>query len=355
MEAKMTEPDTDSPRAESAAHSLPPHAQIIQMAGGLVIARAIYAVAELGIADHLMDGPRSADELAQATGTHAPSLYRLLRSAAGFGLFTEDAEHRFSLTPVGAVLQSEAPGYARSTVRSLTGPIAWNAYGNFLHSVKTGESGVEKAYGQSLFDYLGTDPEQATMFNQTMIGFHGAEPPAVAAAYDFSGVGKLVDVGGGTGNLLTSILLANPELRGVLYDLPHVASEARRQIDAKGLSGRCEVIEGSFFESVPSGGNAYMLSHIIHDWDEARCLKILDNCLRAMRGGGRLLLVEQVIPEGNDFHPGKFLDLMMLAFTPGGRERTVEEYAALFAKAGFNLKRVVPTESAVSVVEAEPV
>jgi hypothetical protein len=350
----MSEPGINPSQSESAAPDLPPHAQIIQMAGGLVIARAIYAVAELGIADHLKDGPRSADELAQATGAHAPSLYRLLRSSAGFGLFAEDAEHRFSLTPLGAALQSEAPGYARSTVRSLAGPIAWSAYGDFLHSVKTGESGVEKAYGRSLFDYLATAPEQATMFNETMIGFHGAEPPAVAAAYDFSGIGKLIDVGGGTGNLLTTILLANPKLRGALYDLPHVTSEARHQIDARGLSGRCEVIEGSFFESVPGGGDAYMLSHIIHDWDEARCLTILDNCLRAMQGRGRLLLVEQVIPAGNDFHPGKFLDLMMLAFTPGGRERTVEEYAALFAKAGFNLKRVVPTESAVSVVEAEP-
>lgn len=329
-------------------------AQVIQMAGGLVVARAVYALAELAIADHLKDGPRSADELAQATGAHAPSLYRLLRSMSGFGFFVEEADHRFSLTPLGAALQSDAPGHARSSVRCLAGPVAWDSFSELLHSVKTGESGMERAHGKSVFDYLSTAPEQAAIFNETMIGFHGAEPPAVASAYDFSGIRKIVDVGGGTGNLLTTILLANPELRGVLYDLPHVASEARRQIEIKGLSDRCEVIEGSFFESAPGGGDAYILSHIIHDWDEAKCLTILENCRKAMGGRGRLLLVEMVIPEGNDFHPGKLLDLMMLAIT-GGRERSEGEYAALLAKAGFNLTRVVSTQSPVSVIEAQPV
>ena len=333
--------------------TLPPHAQVVQMAGGHVIARAIYALAELGIADHLKDGPRLSEEIAQATGTHAPSLYRLLRSMAGLGFFVEGPDHRFSLTPLGAALQSDAPGHARASVRTMAGPIFWGALGEFLHSVRTGEAGMEKAYGRPIFDYLSTAPEQATLFNETMIGVHGGEPPAVAAAYDFSGIGKLIDVGSGTGNLLTTILLANPGLRGVLYDLPHVASEARRLIGLKGLSDRCEVIEGSFFESVPRGGDAYILSHIIHDWDEAKCLIILENCRKAIQGRGRLLLVEMVIPPGNDFHPGKFLDLVMLAMT-GGMERSAGEYAALFARAGFKLTRVVPTPSPVSVIEAGP-
>lgn len=349
----MNKPDSDTAPTAPDAQAMPPHAQTIQMVGGLVIARAIYALAELGVADHLKEGPLSADEIAQATGTHAPSLYRLLRTTAGLGFFTE-AAGRFSLTPLGDALRSDAPGHARSSVRTLAGPIAWEALGEFLHSLKTGESGVEKAFGKPLFDYLGTEPEQAARFNETMIGFHGAEPPAVASAYDFSGVGRLVDVGGGTGNLLTTVLLANPELRGVLYDLPHVAQEARRQIESKGLSDRCEVTEGSFFESVPSGGDAYILSHIIHDWDEAKCLTILGNCRKAVGDGGRLLLVEMVIPEGDEMHPGKFLDLMMLVFT-GGMERREGEYSALLAKAGFELTRVVPTQSAVSVVEARPV
>ncbi len=348
--------DSNSDRAATAAtaQTLPPHAQVVQMAGGLVISRAIFAVAELGIADYLKNGSRSSEEIAQATGTHAPSLYRLLRFMAGIGFFVEDSDRSFSLTPLGAALQSDDPGYARSTVRMLAGSTAWGAWSEFLHSVKTGETAMEKAFGQSIFDYLSTEPEQASFFNEAMIGFHGAEPPAVAAGYDFSGIRKLVDVGGGTGNLLTTILLANPELKGMLYDLPHVTAEARRQIEMKNLSERCEIVAGSFFESVPSGGDAYMLSHIIHDWDEQKCLQILENCRRAMSDGGRLLLVEMVIPSGNDFHPAKFLDLTMLTYT-GGMERTAEEYAALFSKAGFNLTRVVPTQSPVCVIDAKPI
>ncbi|MDQ4121110.1 MAG: acetylserotonin O-methyltransferase [Acidobacteriota bacterium] len=340
--------------SNSAAAALPPHAQIVQMASAHVIAKGIYAVAELGIADHLKDGARTADELAQAIGAHADSLHRLMRSMAGFGLFVEDAERRFSLTPLGAALQSDAPGYARSAVRMLAGPWMWQATGELIHSAKTGETGMEKAFGRGVFEHLGDAPEQATIFNEAMIGFHGLEPPAVAAAYDFSGIEKLVDVGGGTGNLLTTILQANPELKGLLYDLPHVAGEARQQIETKGLSARCEVAEGSFFESVPSGGDAYLMSHIIHDWDEQKCVQILENCRKAMNGRGKLLLVEMVIPQGNDFHPSKLLDMVMLSVT-GGKERTAEEYAALFEKAGFRLTRIVPTESPVSVIEAVPV
>jgi hypothetical protein len=340
---------------DTTAQTLPPAAQVVQMAGGHVISRAIFAVAELGIADCLKDGSGfSAEEIAQATGTNPASLYRLLRFMAGIGFFVEDADKRFSLTPLGAALQSDAPGYARSTVRSLSGPMAWNAWGEFLHSVKTGETAMEKTFGQSVFDYLSTRPEQSTMFNETMLGFHAEEKPAVAASYDFSGVRTLVDVGGGTGNFLATILLANPELRGIIYDLPHVVAEASDQIESKNLSRRCQIVSGSFFESVPSGGDAYLLSHIIHDWDEERCLKILENCRRSMPENGRLLLVEMVIPDGNDFHPSKLLDIMMLAFT-GGRERTEQEYADLLAKGGFKLTRVVPTCSAASVIEAEPI
>jgi ubiquinone/menaquinone biosynthesis C-methylase UbiE len=205
-----------------------------------------------------------------------------------------------------------------------------------------------------MFEYMKTRPQEATWFNEMMIAFHGSEPPAVAAAYDFSSLGTLVDVGGGTGNLLTTILQANPQLRGVLYDLSHVAAQARELIASRGLADRCTVNEGSFFDALPEGGDAYMLSHIIHDWDEASCIKILTNCRRAMKPGGRLLLVEMVIPPGNDFHPGKLSDMIMLAFTPGGCERTAKEYDTLFAKAGLKLTRVVPTASPVSVVEAVP-
>jgi ubiquinone/menaquinone biosynthesis C-methylase UbiE len=272
---------------------------------------------------------------------------------AGIGFFTEDDSHRFQSTPLGAALESDAPGYARSSVRALTGPMAWGAWGQFLHAVRTGETGMDTEFGQPVFDYLGARPEEASRFNETMIGFHGEEPAAIAAACDFSGMRQVVDVGGGTGNLLTTVLAANPTLDGVLFDLPHVAAEARRAIDAKGLTGRCSVAEGSFFDAIPSGGDAYMMSHIIHDWNDEKSLTILGNCRRAMQGRGRLLLIENVIPAGNDFHPGKILDLVMLTFT-GGLERTEAEYRDLYARAGFRLTRVVPTASTVSVIEGEP-
>lgn len=336
----------------AAVPPLSPQAQIIQMVGGHIVTRAMYVFAELGIADLLKDGPQSAEAIATSAGAHAPTLYRLLRTMAGLGFVTEAEGRRFALTPLGEAMQSDAPGLARSMVRLIAGPFGWRVLGEFPHSVKTGEAGSEKALGQSIFEYMTTAPQEATWFNEMMIAFHGAEPAAVAAALDFSGIQTIVDVGGGTGNLLTTILLANPGVRGVIRDLPHVAPQARALIASRGLSDRCTVSEGSFFDDVPDGADAYVLSHILHDWDEASCLKILGACRRAMMPGSRLLVVEMVIPRGNDFHPSKLSDMIMLAFTPGGCERTAEEYAALFAKAGLKLTRVVPTASAVSVVEA---
>ena len=349
-----TAPAPAAPASETAAMP-PPHVLINQMIGGHVVTRVMYAFAELGLADLLKDAPQTAEDLAPATGANAAPLHRLMRTMAGLGFLAEDAEHRFALTPLGAALQSDAPGHARSMVRLLAGPLGWRVLGEFLHSVKTGEDGSERALGQSIFDYLATAPQEATWFNEMMIAFHGGEPPAVAAAYDFSGLTALVDVGGGTGNLLTTILQAHPHLRGVLHDMPHVAAQARDLIASRGLSDRCTVHEGSFFDELPEDGDAYMLSHIIHDWDEASCLKILGTCRRAMKADSRLLLVEMVIPATNEFHPGKISDMIMLAFTPGGCERTAAEYATLLGKAGFKLTRVVPTASPVSVVEAVPV
>jgi hypothetical protein len=323
------------------------------MAGGHVIAKAIYVAAELGIADVLADGPRSAEEVASSTRAHAPSVYRLLRLLAGLGLFEEDGG-RFALTPLGAALRTGAPGHARSTVRTFAGPLFWGAFGELLHSVRTGETAFDKVFGKPVFECLAADAEQSTIFNDTMIGFHGDEPPAVAAAYDFSPLRTVVDVGGGTGNLLLTILAAYPGLAGTLFDQPHVAVEARRAVDARGLSDRCEVVEGSFLGPLPPGRDAYLLSHIIHDWNEPICLAILQRCRDAMPATGRLLIVEQVIPPGSGFHPGKFLDLVMLTI-PGGMERTADQYGELLSKARFKMTRVVPTASAVSVVEAQPV
>ena len=329
----------------------PAHVQLIQMGTGYWVSRIVYAAAKLGLADRLAKGPMSADQLAGPTGAHAPSLHRLMRTLAGLGVLSEDADHRFSLTPLGEALKADAPGSARATILALAGDWWWQGWEPFLHCLETGQTGMHKVFGMSIFEYLARHAEEASYFNQAMVGFHGDEPPAVAAAYDFSAFHTVVDVGGGTGNLLTVILQRHPRVSGVLADLPHVVREALALIEARGLADRVRVESTDFFKSVPAGGDAYLLSHVLHDWTEDQCLAILGNCRNAMKSDGRLLIVETVLPAGDTPHPGKLLDIAMLVI-PGGQERTEEEYGTLLAKAGFRLTRVVPTQSAVAVVEA---
>ncbi len=330
----------------------PPHAQIVQMGMGYWVSRALYAAAKLGLADKLANGPRSAAELAKETGTLPSPLHRLMRLLAGLGILkTERDGQRFSLTPLGEAMKSDAPGAARATLLSLAGPIFWQAFGEYMYSLETGKTAFEKVFGMPAFDYLARHPEDAAHFTQAMIGVHGDEPPAIAAAYDFSGFGTVVDVGGASGNMLVAILSRYPGPRGVLFDLPHVVRDAPEFFRARGLADRVRVEGGSFFDLVPAGGDAYVLSHVIHDWSEEQCLAILGNCRKAMKAEAKLLIVEMVLPAGDEMHPGKLLDLTMLV-APGGQERTDAEYAALLDKAGFRLTRVVPTPSAVSVVEA---
>jgi alkyl hydroperoxide reductase subunit AhpC/SAM-dependent methyltransferase len=341
----------DGEPRKTAPQPKPPHAQLIEMGTAHWVSQIIHVAAKLELADLLDGKPKSADELAGPTGTHAPSLYRLMRTLANFGLLSEDGAKRFTLTPLGAALKKGAPGSARATILTLASEAFSAGFGQLLYSVQTGKSGFEKSLGMPVFDWLGQNPEMASLFSETMVGVHGAEPAAVAAGYDFSGIKTIVDVGGATGNLLTTVLGSAPEARGILYDLPHVVRDAPALIEARGLTNRVAIESGSFFERVPTGGDAYMLSHIIHDWSEPQCLTILGNCRRAMKPGSRLLLIEMVLPPGNTPHPGKVLDMMMLV-GPGGQERTEQEYGKLLAKAGFRVTRVVPTESAVSVVEA---
>jgi len=329
----------------------PPHAQLIEMATAHWHSRILYVAAKLGLADHLAAGAKTADELAGPTGTHAPSLYRLMRTLAHFGILTEDDAKRFSLTPLGQAMKKGAPGAARATILTLASDWCANGFGELLYSVQTGKSGVEKYLGMPVFDYFAKNPELASLFSETMVGFHGAEAEAVATAYDFSKMKTIVDVGGATGNLLTAVLGHAPGARGILYDLPHVVRDAPALIQSRGLTDRITIEGGSFFERVPGGGDAYLLSHVIHDWSEPQCLTILGHVRRAMNPAGRLLLIEMVLPHGNTPHPGKVLDMMMLV-GPGGRERTEPEYGELLKQAGFRLTRVVPTESSASVVEA---
>jgi hypothetical protein len=329
---------------------LPPHVQLIQMSG-LTTSRVVYAAAKLGLADYLAQGPKSADELAGRTGSHAPSLYRLMRALATLGILTESDTHRFALTSLGEALQTGAPGSARASVLTLAGDRAMRQWGELLYSIQTGKSGMEKCFGMPLFDWLARNPEEASLFSQTMIGFHGADPQAVSESYDFSGFKTIVDVGGASGHLLTTILGRFSGPRGILFDLPHVVRDAPALIQARGLEERVMIQSGSFFEGVPGGADAYLLSHIIHDWSEEKCLTILAHCRQAMRPISRLLVIEMVLPGANTPHPGKLLDITMLV-GPGGQERTEDEYAALLGKVGLRLTRIVPTSSPVSIVEA---
>jgi hypothetical protein len=331
-----------------------PHAQLIQMASAHWVSRHLYVAAQMNLADFLAQGPRTATELAQSSSTDAPSLYRFMRTLAGLGLFTEDHEHRFSLTAMGEALRTDTPGSIRTSVLVLAGDIFTKSLEQLPYSLQTGKTGFEKAFGGPLFEWLARHPADASMFSETMIGFHGTEPAAIAAAYDFSEFETVIDAGGATGNLLSTILNRYPKPRGILFDLPHVVADAPALLQARGLVDRIRIEAGNFFESVPAGGDAYVFSHIIHDWKDAECLTILGNCRRAMKPDSRLLIVEMVLPTGNTPHPGKLLDINMLTIT-GGLERTEPEYHALLDKAGFRLTQVVPTESAVSVIEAIPV
>jgi hypothetical protein len=340
--------------AESvAAPALPPHVQLIQMCAGAWVSAALYAAAKLGIADHLAEGPRSAAELAAVTGTHAPSLHRFLRTLSSFGIVAQGEGQRFSLTPLGEAMKTGAPGAARSTLVAFGGPGFWRAWEQIIYSLETGKPGFDKAWGMPLFDFLAQHPDAASHFSEAMVGFHGSEPPTVAEAYDFSGIRTVVDVGGASGNMLATLLSRHTALRGVLFDLPHVVRDAPALLKARGVDTRVTIETGSFFEGVPAGGDAYLLSHIIHDWSEEQCLTILGHCRTAMRPDSRLLIVETVLPEDNTPHQGKLQDLVMLVF-PGGQERTEREYETLLAKAGFQLRRVIPTASVVSIVEAVP-
>jgi hypothetical protein len=335
-----------------AADARPPALVMSQMLSGYWISMSLYLAAKLGLADLVKDGPRSADDLAKATRTHAHSLFRVLRALAAVGVFTEDDQGRFALTPLANQLRSDMPGSQRS-LAIMMGEEHYRAWGELEHSVRTGQPAFDRIFGKGVFEYLSEHPDSARIFDEAMVGVHGAESSAMCDAYDFSAFGTLVDVGGGNGSLLATVLKRTPRLQGVLYDLPHVIERAKASLQSAGLAGRCRTEAGSFFEKVPAGEDAYLLRHIIHDWDDERSLTILRNVRKVIPSKGKLLVVEGVIPPGNGPSFTKLLDLTMLVI-PGGMERTESEYRELYGKAGFRLERVVPTRQEVSVIEGVP-
>lgn len=331
-------------------HELPPNTRLFQMMTGFAVSHAIGAAARLKVAEHLAQGEASVETIAERAGVDADSLYRLLRALASVGVFTEVKPRRFANTPMSQCLREGVPGsmYAGAVmIEDHCCPSFWE----LAYSVRTGRPGFDKHFGKPIFDYLAEHPDEGRLFDMAMTSIHGPETPAMIEAYDFSGFGTIVDVGGGNGSTLMEVLRAAPGARGVVFDLPAVAARAGAAIAAAGMGERCKAEGGSFFEGVTRGGDAYLLRHIIHDWDDAKSVQILRRCRDAAAPGGKILIVESVIPPGDEPHPGKWLDLIMLA-VPGGRERTAGEYERLLKDSGLKMARIVPTRSPVSVVEA---
>jgi hypothetical protein len=323
------------------------------MVTGLRVAQMVHVAAKLGIADLLESGPRHYEELAAATSTHAPSLYRLLRGLGSLGLFTEVADGQFALTPLGDHLRTRAPESLRDLAIFWSEDWHWDLWGELLQTVRSGEPATRRLWGMELFEYLARHSEASAGFDRAMAGSYLERNAALLSTFDFSGIGTLVDVGGGHGTLLGAILAANPGMRGILFDRPEVVAGAHEILRAAGVADRCERVGGSCFDAVPEGGDAYLLAAVIHSWDDAEAAAVLRNCGRAMGPRSRLLVVEHIIPPGDAAHRGKLTDVEMLLV--GGRERTEPEFRALLTAAGFRLTRIVPTGAPHSVIEGIPV
>ena len=320
--------------------------QMYGMLNGHILAQALHVVATLRIADLVADGPKSVQELAQASSSHAPSLYRLLRMLAGAGVFAEDKSGGFSLTPLATTLRSDTPDSVRDWALFIAAPPVWATWGALLHTIRTGESAFEHVFGISRFQYMSDHPDLARPYNSWMTKQSELHNAAVLASYDFSTHRRIVDVGGGQGATLVSILQSQPQLKGILFDVSHVV---RNAAVPEAFLGRCEIVAGDMLQSVPAGGDAYVLKRVLMDWDDERATTTLMNCREAMRRDGKILVIEPVIPTGNEPSMSKFLDLVMLAL-PGGRVRTEDEHRRLFEAAGLELTQIIATRSPLSVL-----
>jgi hypothetical protein len=331
----------------------PPEARtkLRQMIEGYRTTQMVYVAAKLSIADHLKAGPLSVKELAKLTSTHEDSLYRLLRTLAGLGVFAEEDGPAFRLTPMSNLLCSDAPGSLRVNAEVTGEPWMWRPWGHLMHSIKSGEVAFDNLYGKHTWDWFGENPGPAQLFNSLMDEVTGSETRAVLAAYNFSGAERVVDIGGGRGVLLAAVLGINVKARGILFDLPHVIQAAVKTLDGE-IARRIDFVPGDFFKAVPAGGDLYMLKNIIHDWNDVESRKILGVLHRAMAGLGRILLIEQIICSPNTACLAKSSDMQMMVRN-GGRNRTEKEYRDLLGAARFKLTRIIPTTGP-SIIEAVP-
>lgn len=322
--------------------------RLMELSIGGWFTQAISVAADLGIADLLIDGPRTAEELAEDTNAHSDALYRILRALASVGIFTEDEDGRFSLTPIAENLRSDVP-YSLRPFAIMSGAEFYQSWGSLMYSAKNGKEGFDKTYGRPFFQYMVEHPDRHAIYDKAMMVHGIAETEPMLDAYDFSAFETVMDIGGGNGLMLAAILNRFPTVKGILFDLPAVADRAKESFSDPDLSDRCKVVGGDFFTLVPSA-DVYVLRHIIHDWNDDDAITILRNCCKAMNPDGRVLLVETVIPPLNEPCFGKWLDLMMLIV--GGRERTEEQYRRLLPQAGLKLNRIIPTSHEISIVEA---
>jgi hypothetical protein len=353
----MAPPD-DISRIPSQTQALPPGHALYQMAMGHFVPRALALAAKLGLADLLKDSPRSARDLAVATHAHAPSLARVLRLLASVGVFAELPGGKFALTPLSEPLRADAPGSVRALVLLFAGTEVQDAWKELEYCVRTGDPAFRRTVpGADPYALMAHSPELTAWFDQAMATFAPWTAAAVAAAVDFSAFGRVADIGGGNGALLIGILKAYPQLTGVVFDQPHAAARAREQVTAAGLADRCEAVAGSFFDGVPRGADAYLLCHVLVDWDDDRAATILRNCRAAMPRHGQLLILEEVYParvDQSDACRGAAANDVLMLVCTGGRQRSEEEFRGLLAASGFRLSRVVPTAGDVSVVQGEP-
>ena len=326
--------------------------QMMQMITGGVVAQSISVAAELGIADLLADQPQTTAQLAVATASDASRLYRVLRFLASVGMFRIDADGAWSLTPLATLLRSDVPGSLRAGARMMGRMSAIYPY--MTENVRTGKCAYDLAFGKPIFEDLPNKPEDAAIFDAAMNSFHGSETEAVLNAWSYDGITTLADIGCGAGAVMIATLQRYPAMRGILFDMAHVLERTAGNIRARGLESRCELRIGSFFESIPAGADAYTMRHIIHDWQDEMCVKILSNVRKVIPASGRLLIIESVVPEGNDPSPSKFADVLMM-IVPNGMERTESQFRHILTASGFALSSITPTQSPVSVIEARPV
>jgi SAM-dependent methyltransferase len=333
--------------------SADPSSQLLALLNGFQVSQAISVAATLGIPDLVRDRALSCDALAAATNTRSSSLYRLLRALAAVGVLHERADRLFSLAPLGEPLCLGAPSSKNAWARLIGRPYYYHAWCDLIGSLRTGETAFNRVHGISVWDFRAQRPDEAAIFDRTMATIADQAADAVLSEFDFSRFSIVVDVGGGEGAFLARILAVNPMMQGILFDQNQVVERAKRALLVAGILDRCQVIGGSFFKAVPSGGDAYLLKWILHDWNDQDAITILRSCRRAIRPDGVLIVVDHLVEPYNEGVEGKLMDLNMMVIT-GGTERTRPEFGTIFEAAGFRLARVTQTRTSVSVIEATP-